>query len=501
MTEKDFVSGLYKRKAFMPIAMHHIIRMEFLCIFACYAELIDCYKHVKEFEKYILGTVTNLDSYFYYVIGICALYNSFSRDSQAMYRREISNVRDKFKTWANQSPNNFSPRYFLVEAEIARIDGNFLSAMSFYDRAIDSARENEFAHIEAIACERAAVFWHELGKNDFAALYLKRAYTCYFEWGASRKLESLRLNYPEIFGEYPEELDGLNSADVLSMLKAFNLISGHDNIADLLKDITRIVLEFSGAGFFALILERNGKLELQASGSEGFSDIQVMQSVPIDGGGMDLPVEMIRYIHRTEDNIITYNGYSDDVFSGITYLNKTKHVSAMCLKAETEAGSVIWYLENIKKIEFEKPVRSILEILAKQAGICIQNVMYRQRNRKSIDAGFTVKTSGEFRTIPYNSIVYFSSFGRSSVVHTTGKDYEISSLLRNIGSSVPENLFLRIHKQYIVNVKYVSRMIRDRSGRYCVYLNDDDDTCLFAGRKYLDALKEKLKTRIPAQTE
>ena len=59
------------------------------------------------------------------------------------------------KKWADNCPENFLHKYLLITAEMARISDKEQQAMDFYDRAILSARENEYIQIEAIAKQAA----------------------------------------------------------------------------------------------------------------------------------------------------------------------------------------------------------------------------------------------------------------------------------------------------------------------------------------------------------
>jgi hypothetical protein len=48
------------------------------------------------------------------------------------------------KYWEQNCPMNYQHKYDLVEAEKARVLGQSFSAMEYYDRAIDGAKENGY---------------------------------------------------------------------------------------------------------------------------------------------------------------------------------------------------------------------------------------------------------------------------------------------------------------------------------------------------------------------
>jgi hypothetical protein len=105
--------------------------------------------------------------------------------------------------------------------------------------------------------------------------------------------------------------------------------------------------------------------------------------------------------------------------------------------------------------------------------------------------GISVRTDGEIRYLRFADIVYLSSSGRSSVVHTNSGDYEVFQLLGEIEKQVP-SAFLRIHKQFVVNTSRISRLRYYMGGRYNLYLNDEDENILPVGKSYLPALKQYL---------
>jgi hypothetical protein len=63
--------------------------------------------------------------------------------------------------------------------------------MTLYDRAIEAARRYGYTQVEAMASERAAIFWAERGKAEFARVYYDRALDRYRAWGARAKVAAL----------------------------------------------------------------------------------------------------------------------------------------------------------------------------------------------------------------------------------------------------------------------------------------------------------------------
>src|SRR4028118_1023266 len=98
--------------------------------------------------------------------------------------------------WADHAPMNFLHKYELVEAEKARVLGEYWQAMDYYDRAIAGAKEQGYIQEEALINELAAKFYFECGREKVAQVYLADAYYGYLRWGATAKVNDLEARYP-----------------------------------------------------------------------------------------------------------------------------------------------------------------------------------------------------------------------------------------------------------------------------------------------------------------
>ena len=103
----------------------------------------------------------------------------------------------------------------------------------------------------------------------------------------------------------------------------------------------------------------------------------------------------------------------------------------------------------------------------------------------------SVKEDEIYHIIEHSDLIYLSSHGKKTTLHTIEKDYVTNQLLKDIDDKLPEN-FIRIHKQFIVNTKYLSKIKYYEGGRYLAYLKDDDESTLPVSKKIVPLLKEKL---------
>ena len=64
------------------------------------------------------------------------------QSEQTEYLNQVLQNQEKMKIWAAHASCNFQHKYDLVEAEKARILGQNLAAIEYYDRAIAGAKTN-----------------------------------------------------------------------------------------------------------------------------------------------------------------------------------------------------------------------------------------------------------------------------------------------------------------------------------------------------------------------
>jgi len=110
------------------------------------------------------------------------------------------------------------------------------------------------------------------------------------------------------------------------------------------------------------------------------------------------------------------------------------------------------------------------------------------------NAGLLVTEKENHFLVPFHEIIYITSHEKHSVIHTEKRDFETPRLLHEVEKKLPGQ-FLRIHKQTIINIRYISHIQYLIGGRYQVFLKDSDETNLTAGRKYADILKKTLDHR------
>jgi len=81
---------------------------------------------------------------FYHSLALLSLSLEASNSEKAAWLSCVSSNQEKMQKWASYAPMNYLHKFYLVEAEKARVSGQFFEAEELYERAIAGAAENEY---------------------------------------------------------------------------------------------------------------------------------------------------------------------------------------------------------------------------------------------------------------------------------------------------------------------------------------------------------------------
>jgi len=254
---------------------------------------------------------------FYDSLVLLSLWVEVSNSQKEAWLSCVTTNQEKMQKWAEHAPMNYLHKFHLVEAEKARVLGQFFEAEEFYERAISGASENEFIQEEALAYELAAKHYLARGRLKIAQTYMKEAHYCYDRWGAKAKVKDLETRYPQFFSQsyrdapasIPTTSETVSNTspiafDLTAVMKASQTISREIELEQLLRSLMQILIQNAGAQTGYLILENSGEWLVEASykltDGENVAT-QVLQSIPI---AARLPKSIINYVIRSHETVI-----------------------------------------------------------------------------------------------------------------------------------------------------------------------------------------------------
>ncbi|AFY53117.1 putative ATPase [Rivularia sp. PCC 7116] len=359
-------------------------------------------KHALEAEKLVLtmaGFVTSGEYHFYVPLTFLNCLPSMQKEQQKSYWEKIKSHEDKLKIWAEQCPQNFQHKYLLLQAEINRVNCDFINAIDNYDKAISQAKANKFIHEEALANELAGKFYLDWNKDKFAQIYIEEAYYCYAKWEAKAKTDDLEKRYPQILANIIKTQQNyfptLNQSkltrqvmqttsssssyisenlDLSSILKASQALSSEIQLEKLISKLMQVVIENAGAEKAALILLNEDTLTLMLKALASSSGSLNLLDVPYQDS-QDIPTTLINHVKRTQKIIVLDDGTAQSDFIADSYFIVQQPKSSLCMPI-LDRGKLIGllYLENNLTIgAFTQHRVEILNLLCTQAAISLEN--------------------------------------------------------------------------------------------------------------------------------
>jgi len=347
-------------------------------------------------EKYVMASSSFLTSpqhNFYASLSYLAYYSSCDLKQQIELLEQVDRNQENMKLWAGNCVDNFQHKYDLVAAEKARVLGQYWQAEELYERAIQGAKQFEFIHEEALAYERAAEFYLQLGRKEIGQLYLRNAYHCYSYWGAKVKVKQLEDEYLEYLilttnqGKAKKLSTMISTTgthgdlfDLTTVIKASQAIAEEIILSKLLAKLMKVMIENAGAEKGFLLLPAQNNWVIEAVGAVDSDEVTILQSIAVDSLDTStqttlLSNSIINYVVRTRENVVLNDASREGQFTRESYIIITQPKSILCIPLINQGKlNGILYLENNLTTGVFTPERvQILNILSSRAAISIEN--------------------------------------------------------------------------------------------------------------------------------
>jgi len=366
-------------------------------------------KTAEEAQKLIgnfYGLITVPEHDFYYCLLLTWKIGESSGKERKRLLRMVRGKRRRFRKWARYCPVHYEHKCLLIDAELARLSGAKSRADELYRRAIGAAAEHDYLQNAAIAHELAARFYWETNNRKAYERHLSEAYYGFLAWGATAKAHQMAQQAPWLalrasraaskLAAQPG-LPMLDSPELSAVWEASRALSSEMELEPLLRKLLSIVLHHSGAERVALLLVRNGRLSVAASGESADADqglnCELLSWTPLTECSESMQ-SVAEYVVRTRDIYVSDRGEGTVPPIPMNSLpDAVKARSMLCvpLIRKNELTGMI-YLENDKSYGVFTAQRiEVLKLLASHIAISIQNaIMYSHLKKENFELADTV---------------------------------------------------------------------------------------------------------------
>ncbi|WP_435415301.1 LytR/AlgR family response regulator transcription factor [Polaribacter aestuariivivens] len=169
-------------------------------------------------------------------------------------------------------------------------------------------------------------------------------------------------------------------------------------------------------------------------------------------------MQAIKFLNANEVDLIFLDLHMPD-FNGLDFIQTLKNPPKIILTTSDpkfaieafEYDFIIDYL--LKPLEINRFKKAITKAEKKQ--IINEKVPVSTSNTKEIDNDFYVNIDRRLIKIDLPSIYLIEAKGDYIKIKTEDKDYVVHSTLKKIEEKLPEALFLKIHRSFIINIKKI----------------------------------------------
>ncbi len=495
----------------VAIANLHLLKLSLGYLFREYEQAAAAADGVEAYLDGLL-TMAALPAFtFYASLARLALYPQAGEAEQQRILEKVAAGQEKMKTWVTHAPMNFEHKFYLVEAERARILGQVREARELYDRAINLAEQHKYLNDEALAHELAGRFYLAHHQPRVAYHYLRDAHYAYLRWGAQAKVKDLEQAYPQVLaqrpaGTQPAGLAGTTETgqrassilDLASVLKASQAISGEIVLDRLLTTLMKIMIENAGAQTGYLLLQKDGYASdqdttgwvIEATGgvTESGAEGQALVSQPVKADR--LPVAIIQYVTRTKEHVALDDAGREALFATDPYIAARQPRSILCTPLINQGQLIgLLYLENNLSTGAFTPDRlEVLNILSAQAAISIQNARHYTRQVQL--------TNAASRFVPQEFLQFLKKENIVKVQLGDQAQQEMTILVSDIRSFTTLSEAMTPQENFDFVNAYLGRVspiIREHNGFIAKYMGDGV-MAVFPGRPE-DAINAAIKTQ------
>lgn len=348
-------------------------------LYLYFDDLKEAYKHINMAKQYHMGVISLFHFNEFYIYESIILYKYYkeNKDKQINKKEIIHILKENLSYYNNQaktSKENNKHKVFAIKGMIKHLKNKDKKCWYYFEEALKQTEKNKFIQMSAIYNELLAQFWIENKKNDFASIYINKAYSCYKKWKAFSISTTFHSKYKTFFdSESSNENNSFDfnfkTFDLNSVIKASLAISEEITLENLLNKIMSIIIENSGSQIGALILNNNNDLNIEVCYCMNNETTKELKDIK------ELPQSIINYVKRTKESVLYNSNETSEQFITDKYIIKNEPKSIFCLPIiykKTFLG--ILYLENreINNLYTQDKI-SLLNVLVNQAAISIDH--------------------------------------------------------------------------------------------------------------------------------
>jgi PAS domain S-box-containing protein len=390
--ENKFQENCRRANSFYSLCLYHIIKAQALYLYSHFDRAIEQLNLAKPLLVYVMSNYVSALFNWYHSLTCLALYPSASKREQVAYLKQVTTNQQQMKKWQDSCPENFAHKYWLVEAEWAKVQGNCEQAEQYYDQAIRLVGQHKFIQEKALIAELAAQYWLATRNRTICSQgYIISAFNGYKQWGSKRKLDLFKIQYESLLKDaIPATLshlainqettlssNTLRFLDLSSILKASQTISSEIELPKLLRSMMQLIIENAGAQKGALLFVEPDETLVVHAEYTADGTITTLQKIPLQKWSHGAHT-VIEHVKRIKQPLVIDDATKHEQFEHDPYINQIQAKSILCipLLKHTELRAILYLENNLMSYAFTPERVQTVLVLTTQMAISLENARY-----------------------------------------------------------------------------------------------------------------------------
>jgi two-component system, LytTR family, response regulator LytT len=172
------------------------------------------------------------------------------------------------------------------------------------------------------------------------------------------------------------------------------------------------------------------------------------------------PIHAIKYLNQNSVDLIFLDIHMPD-FTGFDFIQTIKNPPKVILITSDknfaidafEYDCVIDYL--VKPISSDRFQKAIQKAIQKENTKIEFSEIYQNNKIEDNQNEFYINIDRRLIKIDFNSILVVEAKGDYIHIKTESKNYIVHSTLKKIEEKLPKNLFLKVHRSFVINIKKI----------------------------------------------
>jgi predicted ATPase/transcriptional regulator with GAF, ATPase, and Fis domain len=394
--EQAFVTA-YEHTAPFFLTFVYAAKLHLCLLLGDFAQALLAAKRAKEVA--VTGTIWPVLVDFWSALAAAAAWETATDEEQRAHAQQLGNAQELLRELADNCPENFRCAWLLLSAEAKRIASQHDLAGKLYEEAVAYARQTDNLQLEALANELAAKLSLRRGQDALAAAFMCEAYRCYATWGAATKVAQLKERYGPLLStrrsasttedasiEETARVEAPASLDMSTILKVAHAVAVEIEVDGLLRKLMKLALENAGAQKGIFLREQEGTLLVEAKAVADIEQVTIGQSLPLDHAN-GVSHSVIRYVHRTGEDVVIGNAVTDGRFVGDAYIGRAKPRSILCVPVghQGRLGGILYLENNLTTHAFTPERIEMMRILAAQTAISLENARLYENMKGEVE--------------------------------------------------------------------------------------------------------------------